>query len=321
MSLRRSSRLKSALTSPKSDQNDAQPHLRSQRGRSRLKGTDVDESEDCDIIDLIINENQDTDHAAKLGAAREAVGILSFGLDGSNDESGSESSSSSIVSGPSTLCYDKRDYDLCSACQKLYEKAKRLKTPMKSKLLDNDPESLTCDQWVLRKKWKPRRLPDVRRKLLSQVRLDDGVTTWQREQSSPCSRPHTFLQRNLRRASSSAEVKKTRRRRRKRRGNSQGSRVAKQQRLHNDQHTNIKGLVREPNGHFSSDARNRTSPGTESRCESDETVQRVPSSAARKAMTPAKARAQKRAPKKTCQFRDLLAQLRGNSSMIIRETC
>lgn len=316
MSLRRSSRQKSTLTSPKSDENDAQPHLRSQRGRSRLKGTDVDESEDCDIIDLIINENQDTDHAAKLGAAREAVGILSYGLDGSNDESGSESSSSSIVSGPSTLCYDKRDYDLCSSCQMLYEKAKRLKTPMISKLLDNDPESLTCDQWVLRKKWKPRRLPDVRRKLLSQVRLDDGVTTGQREQSSPCSRPHTFLQRNLRRTSSSTGVKKNRR---KRRGNSQGSRVAKQQRL--DQHTNIKGLVREPNGHFSSDARNRSSPDTESGGENDETVQRVPSLADRKAITPAEARAQKRAPKKTCQFRDLLAQLRGNSSMIIRETC
>lgn len=137
MSLRRSSRLKSSLKSPKSDPDDSKPHLRCQRGRSRSKGADAEESEDCDIIDLLINENQDTDHAAELGAAREAVGILSYGLDRSNDDSGSESSSSSIVSGPSTLCYDKRDYDLCLTCQKLYEKAKRLKTPMKSKLLDN----------------------------------------------------------------------------------------------------------------------------------------------------------------------------------------
>lgn len=127
--------------------------------------------------------------------------------------------------------------------------------------------------------------------------------------------------RNLRRASSSAEVKKNRRRRRKRTGNSQGSRVAKQQRLHDDQHTNINGLARGPNGRLSSDLRDQTSPDTESGGENDETAQRVPSSAARKAIAPAEVRAQKRAAKKTCQFRDLLAQLRGNSSMIIRETC
>ncbi|XP_061746112.1 uncharacterized protein si:ch211-227n13.3 isoform X3 [Nerophis ophidion] len=48
---------------------------------------------------------------------------------------------------------------LCSACRKLYQRVKRLKKPMKDKLLDNDPTSLTCDQWVLLKDWHPTRLP------------------------------------------------------------------------------------------------------------------------------------------------------------------
>ncbi|KAM4728101.1 uncharacterized protein FYW61_011243 [Anableps anableps] len=323
MSRRRSSRLKSTQESikksPTSDKDIEQPRIRSQRGRSRLKETNPYESEECDIIDLI-NRNP----VAKQEAAKEAVGILNYGLDKSNDESGSESS---IVSGPSALCYDNRDElyrDVCSACYKLYEKAKRLKSPIKSKLLDNDPESLTCDQWVLIKKRKPRGLPDARGKLLIHVLLDDGTAVWRGEQSSPCSRPHVFLQRNLRRANSLAEMKKKRRRKKKRRGNSQGSRVAKQQRLQNNhpkQHTNIKGLVDNPNSCFSScsNLRDCTSPEMESRAKKDVTVEVVPSSVALKAS--AEGRAQKRAPKKTCEFRDLLAQLRGNSSMIIRETC
>ncbi|MED6295088.1 hypothetical protein CHARACLAT_027802 [Characodon lateralis] len=275
MSFRRSSRLKSILKTPVLDEDVELPRRRSLRGKSRLKETDAIKSDNCDIIDLI-NRNRDLDHTAKLG---EAVGILDFGLDQSNDEDGSESSS--IVSGPSTLCQDNKEelcHNLCSACQELYKNAKSLKTPILSKLLDNDPQSLTCDQWVLMKKWKPKRLPDARQKLLSHLRLS-GVSMWREDQSSPCLRAHAFLQRNLRQAKRLAEMNKKKRRR----GKSQNFRVAKQQRLQNNhhrQHTNTK---------------------------------------APKSATSAEVRAQERAPKKTSEFRDLLAQLRGTSSMITRE--
>ncbi|XP_014866515.1 PREDICTED: uncharacterized protein LOC106932364 [Poecilia mexicana] len=322
MSLRQSSRLKFPQKSPASDKDVARPLRRSQRGKPRLEETHADESEGSDIIDLITSNP-----FAKEGAAREAVGILSYGLDKSNDESGSESSNSSIVSGPSALCCDYRDQlynDVCSACHKLYEKAKRLKTPIRSNLLDNDPKSLTCDQWVLMKRWKPKGQPDARRRLLSHIQLDDGVVVRRGEQSSPCSRPHIFLKRNLRRANSMAENQKKRKKRRKRRGSSQGSRVAKQQRLQNNslhQHTKTKAMVDNPIRSLSSvsDTRDQISPETEG-CAEDGVTEFVPSSAAPKAPSSADVRAPRRAPKKTCEFRDLLVQLRGSSSVIIRET-
>ncbi|XP_047224607.1 uncharacterized protein si:ch211-227n13.3 isoform X1 [Girardinichthys multiradiatus] len=316
MSFRRSSRLKSILKTPVLDEDVEQPRRRSLRGRSRLKETDAIKSNNCDIIDLI-NRNRDLDHTAKLG---EAVGVLDFGLDQSNDEDGSESCS--IVSGPSTLCQDNKEelcHNLCSACQELYKKAKSLKTPILSKLLDNDPQSLTCDQWVLMKKWKPKRLPDARQKFLSHLRLDSGVSMWREDQSSPCLRAHTFLQRNLRRAKRLAEMNKKKRRR----GKSQNFRVAKQQRLQNNhhrQHTNTKGSVNSPSCFSScSNLQDGSSPEVESRAAKDVTVQLIPSPVAPKFATSAEVRAQERAPKKMSEFRDLLAQLRGTSSMITRE--
>ncbi|XP_054889343.1 uncharacterized protein si:ch211-227n13.3 [Poeciliopsis prolifica] len=322
MSLRRPSRLQFPQKSPASDEDVARPRRRSRRRRQRLDETQADVSEEGDIIDLIASHP-----FAKEGAARMAVGTLSYGLDKSNDESGSESSNSSIVSGPSTLCCDYRDEfysDLCSACHNLYKKAKRLKAPIRSKLLDNDPKSLTCDQWVLMKRWKPKGRPVARQKSLSHIQLDDGIVVRRGEQSSPCSRPHIFLKRNLRRASSMAENQKKKERRRKRTGRSQGSRVAKQQRLQNNslhQHTNSKGLVDNPNRSFGSgsDLRDQISPETEG-CSKSGVTGLVPSSGARKAPAPAAVQAAMRAPKKTCEFRDLLVQLRGTSSMIIRET-
>ncbi|XP_035993883.1 uncharacterized protein si:ch211-227n13.3 isoform X2 [Fundulus heteroclitus] len=305
MSPRRSSRLKSSHKSPSSEEGGSQPRLRSRRGRSASK-----ESDSHDVIDLIVS-NFESDRADKDEAAGEAVGALGYGLDTSKDERSSECSS--IASGPSSLSHHggaELYCDLCSACQKLYSKAKRSATPIKSKLQDNDPESLTCDEWVLKKKWTPRRRPDARRKLLSPLHLDAGLGLLRGQHLSFCSRPHPFLQRNLRRAKRAAEQKT--KRRRKRRRSSRGSRVAKQQRLQNDQHhAKTKGLVMNRAG------RSRSSRG---RAQRHVTVERVASPAAASAATSSEARAQERAPKKTSAFRDLLAQLRGNSSRIIRET-
>ncbi|XP_023191365.1 uncharacterized protein LOC111608947 isoform X2 [Xiphophorus maculatus] len=327
MSLRRSSRLKFPQKSPAPDEDVARLRGKSRRGRTRLEETHADESEGRDIVDLI-----PSNPFAKEGAAREAVGTLSYGLDQSNDESGSESSNNSIDSGPSNLCYDYRGElysDFCSACHKLYEKAKRLKTPIRSKLLDNDPKSLTCDQWVLMKRWKPKGQPGARQKLLSHIQLHDGLVMRRGDQSSPCSRPHIFLKRNLRRANSTAENQKKKKRSRGRRGSSQGSRVAKQKRLQNNslhQHTNTKGKLGNPNRLSTmpsfcsdSDPGAQISPETEG-CSKNGVTELVPSSAALKAPASAAVRAPRRAPKKTCEFRDLLVQLRGNSSMIVRET-
>ncbi|KAM4557682.1 uncharacterized protein V3H82_017379 isoform 2-T2 [Fundulus diaphanus] len=307
MSPRRSSRLKSSQKSPSSEEGGSQPRLRSQRGRSASKETAAQGSDGHDVIDLIVR-NFESDRADIDGAAGEAVGALGYGLDTSKDERSSECSS--IASGPSSLSHHGRAEiyrDLCSACQKLYKKAKRSATPIKSKLQDNDPESLTCDEWVLKKKWTPRRRPDARRKLLSPLHLDAGLGLLHGQHLSLCSRPHPFLQRNLRRAKRAAEQKT--KRRRKRRRSSRGSRVAKQQRLQNDQHhAKTKGLVHNPAGRSSSSPRKHV------------TVERVASPAAASATTSSEARAQERAPRKTSAFRDLLAQLRGNSSRIIRET-
>ncbi|XP_015233493.1 PREDICTED: uncharacterized protein LOC107086809 isoform X1 [Cyprinodon variegatus] len=306
MSIRRSSRLKSTHNSPTRDRYNPKPRLRTRRGRSSLKETDSNESKDCDIIDLI-NKNPNKSHVPEHKTSTEAVGFLSYGLDESNDESDSESSS--IASGPSTLCYDNREElycHLCSPCHKLYEKAKRLKEPVKNKLLNNDPESLDCDQWVLLKRWTPGRRPNAKRKLLSHVQLD-GIDVPRPKHSSPCSRQHTFLRRNLRQ---SKLLAKRNRKKRRRSSNSQGPRVFKQQRLQNGQDAELKDLGETLNSSFSScsNLQDFSSPETQSQDRIDET------------RASAEIQNQERPPKRA-EFRKLLAQLQRNSSVIIKETC
>ncbi|KAG7327722.1 hypothetical protein KOW79_009328 [Hemibagrus wyckioides] len=114
------------------------------------------------------------------------------------DGSGSEDSVVSGPSSPSAAQYSLR----CRECERLFSKMRR-QEPRKKKR-DKNPASLSCDEWLLNKKWQPQRRQQSRGRLwvhLKRIRLraakqsDEGMTnkSW-----SLCSRPHVFLQRNLR---------------------------------------------------------------------------------------------------------------------------
>ncbi|XP_060797721.1 uncharacterized protein si:ch211-227n13.3 isoform X2 [Neoarius graeffei] len=116
------------------------------------------------------------------------------------DGSGSEGS---VVSGPSSPPVDLRSLR-CRKCDSLFSKMRRQGPPRK-KPRNNNPASLSCDEWLLEKTWQPLRRPQSRGRLwvhLKRIRLraakqsDDGMMN----KAWPlCSRPHVFLQRNLRR--------------------------------------------------------------------------------------------------------------------------
>ncbi|CAB1317967.1 unnamed protein product, partial [Coregonus sp. 'balchen'] len=71
----------------------------------------------------------------------------------------------SIASGPSFMVQATPltpPPGLCLTCQRLHREAKRRgHTPLDT-LTDDDPTSLSCDQWVLMKKWTPRRPQNVK---------------------------------------------------------------------------------------------------------------------------------------------------------------
>ncbi|XP_066503881.1 uncharacterized protein si:ch211-227n13.3 isoform X2 [Hoplias malabaricus] len=92
----------------------------------------------------------------------------------------------------------------CRECNRLFTNMRR-QGPLKNRKRDSDPSSLSCDTWVLKKTWHPQRRRQTKGKLwvhLKRIRklaVEHSVsgvanTTW-----AHCSRPHVFLQRNLRR--------------------------------------------------------------------------------------------------------------------------
>lgn len=131
-----------------------------------------------------------------------------------------------------------------------------------------------------------------------------------------------FYVRNLRccvRATVKNDRKKKTRRKRTR-DDSQGSRVAKQQRRHSNRHRQHTG---DDSGPLPT-----SSPGMEScsnleisnQADTDLTVNSISSTVALETTKPRELKPMPKATKKTSGFRDLLAQLRGNSSIIVRET-
>lgn len=94
----------------------------------------TDEESVCDIIDII----NGTHNAKRL--AKEGEEVDDEGLDSSDEDR--HSVSSSVASGPSVLQSSsarkgRPSQGLCSACWKLYHKAKKMKAPIIDKLLDN----------------------------------------------------------------------------------------------------------------------------------------------------------------------------------------
>ncbi|XP_029381236.1 uncharacterized protein LOC115058068 [Echeneis naucrates] len=351
MSPRRSSRCSSKLStapkkspqrSPSPDEGVIQRKLRSKRWRNRSRKTDGGNS--------VFNADNGSSGGIAVDAQDAPVaeedeyGFIKI-TDKGVDDSDEDSVTSSIASGPSVLYNTmsrKQRPPQCSACQKLYQRAKKMKAPIKSKLLDTDPKSSTCDQWVLIKKRRPRRLLNVTGKLLIHVhQLKKGVKLkkdvkpseqqLKEGESSICSRPHTFLQRNLRYCIKVAVKKEPKSKRRKRtRDESQGSRSPKQQRLNSSNpHPHITNRLTSENDFPPTSNHHISSPGAEissneetsNQVDTDLKVKLIPCSVVLENISPIKRIPLRQpTPKKTSGFRNLLVQLRGNSGMIFRET-
>nr|XP_043872366.1 uncharacterized protein si:ch211-227n13.3 isoform X2 [Solea senegalensis] len=201
------------------------------------------------------------------------------------------------------------------------------KSPQRSRSPDEDvtqhklrdPMSLTCDQWVLMKKWRPRRMSKTRGTLLIHIQLvKKGVKQSEQHkvESSVCLRSHTFLQRNLRRCKR-VPVKKGKKRRKRRTDDSQGSRVAKQPRLRSNKgrHGRISNSSAD-DGSLNKSCSHSSHEEVNYQADTRVTVEMNPCTVALET-TNAK---RNTLEKKTSGFRDLLAQLRGSSSIIVRET-
>ncbi|KAA0707572.1 hypothetical protein E1301_Tti014858 [Triplophysa tibetana] len=116
-----------------------------------------------------------------------------------------------VESGPSSPNLDVNT-PRCRECERLFYKMRR-KTPSKTKNRDKNPASLSCDHWVLLKKWHPQRGRHRKRGLLwtslTQIRklAVHAYDSAERNRTQTfCSRPHVFQQRNLRRCKYLASI-------------------------------------------------------------------------------------------------------------------
>lgn len=117
-----------------------QRRLRGKRRRTGLRKAEAGdgvvsthEGKDRDIID-IINTAHDAQRVAEDDEVK-FVEVSDKGVDESDEDC--VSVTSSVASGPSVLYKKQRPQGFCSACRKLYQKAKKMKAPIKNKLLDN----------------------------------------------------------------------------------------------------------------------------------------------------------------------------------------
>lgn len=243
--------------------------------------------------------------------AEDVIGVAGILTDNRQEESDEDSAStcSSIVSGPvardsatpEKLCLPP---DLCPTCLALYENAMMDKAPIKDKLLDNDPTSLTCDQWVLLKKWT--RGSNLKGKFLSRLQFGKRVG----ENESPdCSRPHPFLQRNLRFVTKSPKKPRRKKDGRKRAKSSRKLFPVKRRRVHgkNGSHHDMVSCT---------DVVSNGSLDLDSLAEADLSGEVIFSS-----VTVKSSRLKAAEPNRLTEakgFRNLLSQSRG--SMIVKET-
>ncbi|KAM3605250.1 uncharacterized protein V6R79_023020 [Siganus canaliculatus] len=346
MHSRRSSRLpKTSKSSPEGSPilEDEPVHrkLKGKKQKAGLRKTKADHrvhspdaGRESDIISII-----DNSHDAVAKEDDVVVEVRDNGLDDSDEDK--LSVTSSVASGPSQLHSGfleklKPNRHICSACQKLCQTAKRTKKPLKDKLLDNDPKSLTCDQWVLMKKWRPRlrniggedglsprrmnilnHLHRVQKRLQAKKNKAKQTKQLVQEEEKPtCSRPHIFLHRNLRCVRVPVKKERKSKKRKRKSGGSQGPRVTKLQRLHGNvsHQQNASSRTDDTSLHGSvHDLESCSNHSMDGDAESpDQTTEAFPS---KQKKDPSK----HHVPKRAGGFRELLAQLRGNNSMIVRE--
>ncbi|XP_051902119.1 uncharacterized protein si:ch211-227n13.3 [Hippocampus zosterae] len=328
MKTRHSSRLKTTANrkqekNPNLSEDVIQRRVRPKRRRRRM-GFDVGD---------INNENESKDviksHVEEEPEEGRSVQVVDRGLDDSDDQCCfSTPPPPLMVKAPNKK--RRPPSGLCPSCRKLYQRAKRLKTPIKDKLLDNDPTSLTCDHWVLLKKWKPSRLPHSgklsRSVLLVHKRLKGKKKAKDDEHQNLCSRLHVFLRRNLRRPPKVLAKKERNSGQRKRaRDDSQDPQIVKQKHLRGN------SLLQDDSGYCHE--RNSSDwtragldvdgcSGVESSNENNSNVTaNIPCTFTSETTEAGAALPPKpKAPRNKMAFQDLLAQLRGNSSMIFKET-
>ncbi|XP_061550117.1 uncharacterized protein si:ch211-227n13.3 isoform X2 [Phycodurus eques] len=341
MNTRCSSKLKTASEkkldkSPNASEDAVQRQTRAKRRRRRRRRrTEFDDGsinkEDDRIHNIIQIINSHVEEEPEAGSIAQ---VVDRGSDYLDEECGSTTAPSPLkVTAPNKKL--RPPAGLCSSCRKFYQRARRLKTPIKDKLLDNDPTSLTCDQWVLLKKWNPSRLPHSSGKLshcvlLLHARLKGKNKAKQNKQDGhkhSCSRPHLFLQRNLWKPCKVPARKERKRKQGKRpRDDSQGSQIGKQKRLRGktSPQDNVGNWTNQSS--FYSACAGLDVEGFHSGESADENNSNVTASIIPCTFTmqttkfegnPPK---QKAPMKKTSEFQDLLAQLRGNSSVIVKET-
>lgn len=283
-----------------------------------------DEATDHDLIDRhrgnhSVSECGSSPLELSVSQGKAVIGGKVTGQTERGVESDAESCCSldSIVSGPSFMVQATPltlPPGLCLTCQRLHREAKsRRNTPL-DKLTDNDPTSLSCDQWVLMKKWTPRRPQNVKGRLWTHLgRIRHREQT--RGEQPACSRPHIFLQRNLRRYESQAVS-----RGRKRKKRSRGSR----QRAGTCNNLNRSGL-HSSGLHSDPDPDGKAENSDDSDLDRTRrvlTFQVFPSSVTMETLTQEEATPtrEEEPRKKSGSFRTQLAQLRANRSCVVRET-
>ena len=109
----------------------------------------------------------------------------------------------------------------------------------------------------------------------------------------------------------------------RRRVGSQGPRVAKQQRLHSNHHLqNISVSSTDESSILSAGLEGQIDQEVSEEDESNTnlTVQLIPTNVSLEPTEPRELPSNQKAVKKACEFRVLLAQLRSNSSMVIKES-
>ncbi|XP_012987693.1 uncharacterized protein si:ch211-227n13.3 isoform X2 [Esox lucius] len=252
---------------------------------------------------------------------------------GRDSDAESCSSLDSIASGPSFMVQTPHltpPTGLCLTCLRLYQEASIRDAPLDT-LPDNDPTSLSCDQWVLKKRRPSRIKWNVKGLWIHLRRIRKREQTGGEREQVACSRPHIFLQRNLRRYERLAVIKgrKKIKRRRKKASVRGGHRRAGKHvtKWHSLQGSGLQGSGLQGSGlqgsgpHSDPDIEAENSDGA-SEAHEILTFQVFPSSLTMETRPHEEATPQtdEEPGKRRGSFRTLLAQLRSNCSRVVRET-
>lgn len=127
--------------------------------------------------------------------------------------------------------------------------------------------------------------------------------------------------RNFRRCLRTPMKQMKKNRGKRRRVGSQGPRVAKQQRLRSNHHLqNIRVSSTDKSSILSAGLEDQIDQEVSDESNTNLTVQLIPANVSLEPTEPRELPSNQKAAKKACGFRDLLAQLRCNSSMVVKES-